>query len=58
MSSGFGSMPRFALVIFPIFIVLAELTKQRDADEVLTIILALFQGCLMVFWSNGFSLVI
>jgi len=58
MLSGFGSMPLFALAVFPIFIVLAELIKQHDIDKVLTIILALFQGCLMVFWSKGLSFVI
>jgi Gpi18-like mannosyltransferase len=52
------SMPRYALVVFPFYILFAQLTKERARDDVLTIFLALLQGCLMVFWSNGFALVI
>lgn len=56
--SGLYSMPRITLVIFPLFILLARLTKQSDLDQMLVIFLALLQGCLMVFWSNGFSVII
>jgi hypothetical protein len=52
------SMPRYALVVFPFFILFAQLTKERPINDVLTIILALLQGCLMIFWSNGFTLII
>ncbi|MCX6678214.1 MAG: hypothetical protein NTU95_09780 [Methanothrix sp.] len=56
--SGLYSMPRFALVIFPLFILLAQMTKESNTDQVLVIFLALLQGCLMVFWSNGFPVII
>ena len=52
------SMPRYALVVFPFFILFAQLTKERPIDDMFTICLALLQGCLMVFWCNGFTLII
>lgn len=52
------SMPRYALVVFPFFILFAQLTEERPIDDMFTIFLALLQGCLMVFWSNGFSLIV
>lgn len=53
-----SSMTRFALVIFPFYILLAKLSKNHYIDQALTIFLALFQGFLMVFWSAGFKLII
>jgi Gpi18-like mannosyltransferase len=58
LSSGLYSMPRFALVGFPLFILFAKLTEEKDIDEILIISLALLQGCLMVFWSNGTNLIV
>lgn len=55
---GLISMPRLALVAFPLFIIFAKLTKDDKIDDALTIFLALLQGCLMVLWSNGFTLII
>lgn len=52
------SISRYALVIFPFFILFAKLGKNDYIDKSLTLFLALLQGCLMVFWSNGFSLII
>lgn len=52
------SMPRYTLVVFPFFIIFAQLTKEHPTDDMLASFLALLQGCLMVFWSNGFALII
>lgn len=51
-------MGRFTLVIFPLYIIFAKLGKNRHLDQIITISLALFQGLLMVFWSNGFYLIV
>jgi len=56
--TGIDSMPRYALVVFPFYILFAQMTKERYIDDIFTILLALLQGCLMVFWSNGFTLII
>lgn len=52
------SMPRFSVVVFPIYILLAKLARNSWIDQIMTALLCLFQGCLMVFWSNGFALVV
>lgn len=52
------SMPRYTLVVFPFFIIFAQLAREHPTDDMLTSFLALLQGCLMVFWSNGFTLII
>ena len=52
------SMPRYSLVVFPIYILLAKLARNNWLDQTLTAVLCLFQGWLMVFWSNGFTLVV
>lgn len=52
------SMPRYELTIFPLFILLAKLSKNDWIDQMMTLFLALLQGFLMVFWSNGFRLII
>ena len=58
LSTGLYSMPRYALVVFPFFILFAEITKENYIDTMFTIYLSLLQGCLMVFWCNAFYLVI
>ena len=95
LSTGIMSMPRFILVIFPLYILFADITKNhvidekttstRDAkngkilqtlneqkmhpnsqsnsmnqysEELVTLTFALFQGFLMVFWTNGSWLVV
>jgi hypothetical protein len=55
---GINSMPRYLLVVFPLFILFARLGKDDRVDQALTIMLALLQGFLMVFWTTGFTLVI
>ena len=58
LSSGIFSMPRFMLPIFPLYIILAKLSKNEQFNQVATISLALIQGFLMVFWAGGFRLII
>lgn len=58
LSTGIQSMPRYILVIFPIYILLAGITKDRISEDLFTISFALLQGFLMVFWTNSFYLVI
>jgi hypothetical protein len=58
LSTSLDSMPRFLLAVFPIPILLAVFTKSRRFDEALAAGLALLQGFLMVFWANGFKLVV
>ncbi|WP_410509787.1 hypothetical protein RSJ42_06090 [Methanosarcina hadiensis] len=58
LSTGIQSMPRFVLVIFPIYILFSSMTKDRINDDLVTIFFALMQGCLMVFWTNSFDLVV
>jgi hypothetical protein len=58
LAGGLQSMPRYLLAVFPIPILLAVFTKNRRVDEALTAGLALLQGFLMVFWANGFKLVV
>jgi hypothetical protein len=58
LATGLVSMPRYLLAVFPIPILLARLGERRSVDEILTVTLALVQGFLMVFWANGFKLVV
>ncbi|MHA2219277.1 MAG: hypothetical protein ACXACY_25455 [Candidatus Hodarchaeales archaeon] len=44
------SMPRYILIIFPLYILFAKLSKNPQVDQLLTISLALIQGFLMVYW--------
>lgn len=53
LSATFGGMHRYSLVVFPLYIILAKLSKDRRFDQFTTITLALLQGCLMVIWANG-----
>lgn len=56
-----GSMTgttRFALVIFPFYILFARWGRHRYIDQIFTILLSILQGFLMVFWAAGFELVV
>lgn len=53
-----NSMLRYILPIFPFFIALALLSKNKTSEELLIISLALLQGFLMVFWTNGLHLIV
>ena len=52
------SMPRFAMVAFPFFILMAKIPEASPWNQALIIVLALLQGCLMVFWTNNFMVII
>jgi hypothetical protein len=52
------SMLRYMVVLFPLFILSARLGQNRTVDQLMTVTFALVQAFLMVFWSNGFTLVV
>ena len=52
------SMLRFALVAFPLFILMAKIPEASPWNQALILVLALLQGCLMVFWTNNFMVII
>jgi len=58
LCTGIQSMPRFILVIFPIYILFADITKNHISEDLVTLSFALLQGFLMVFWTNSFNLVV
>jgi hypothetical protein len=49
---GYQSLIRYAVVIFPVALVLAVWSKRREIDTYLTAGLALVQGALFVVWLN------
>ena len=52
-------LSRYCLVVFPIYIILARMFPQDKAwHQAAVIFMTLLQGFLMVFWSNGFTVVI
>jgi hypothetical protein len=54
-----GSMVRYAVVIFPLYIVAARFARERPGlDQALTIALALLQGFLMSHWVHNSLLVV
>jgi hypothetical protein len=53
MSTGLQSILRLTLPIFPIYLILAKITKIEWLDQTLTITLALIQGALMIAWVAG-----
>jgi hypothetical protein len=52
------SMPRYTVVLFPFFILFAHLGKDKKVDTAFTIIFSMLQGCFMIFWSVGSTLMI
>ncbi|MDQ7822225.1 MAG: hypothetical protein RDV48_05460 [Candidatus Eremiobacteraeota bacterium] len=61
LSGGFVlvlSMLRYMLVIFPLALLFAKLSRDPETDTLFTVSLALLQGFLMVFWSNRFDMLI
>lgn len=58
LTAGIDSMARYVLPIFPLYIVLANLGRQDAWDDGITLFLGLLQGCLMVYWCTGQSLVV
>jgi hypothetical protein len=53
MSTGLQSILRLTLPIFPIYLILARVSKREWLDQTLTITLALIQGALMIAWVAG-----
>jgi len=48
------SMPRYLSVVFPLAIILSKVrSKNPLIDGVTSVVLAILQGGLMVFWTNG-----
>lgn len=58
LATGIDSIARFTLPIFPLFIVLAKLSQDKSWDDALTLFLGFLQGCLMVYWCTGRTLVV
>jgi hypothetical protein len=51
-------MMRYASAVFPVFIACAIAGRNQSVNTFLTSLFLLLQGFLMVFWCNGFSLII
>jgi hypothetical protein len=58
LSTGLMSMPRYTVVLFPVFILFAQLGKDKKVDTAFTIIFSVLQGCFMIFWSIGATLIV
>ena len=58
LSTGLLSMPRYLTIIFPIYIALGKIAKNKTADIFLSIFLCFLQIVMMGLWSVGFGLVI
>jgi hypothetical protein len=50
--TGFAGMHRYILVVFPMYIVLAKLSRNKYFDQIATVGLCLLQGAFMVIWTN------
>lgn len=57
-SSALAGTLRFMVPIFPLYILLAKLGKNRHFDLLATAFLLLLQGFLMVFWTVGAGMII
>lgn len=49
---------RYTMVAFPLFILMAKIPETSPWNQALILALALLQGCLMVFWTNNFLVII
>jgi hypothetical protein len=58
LCTGLLSLPRFTVVLFPLFIILAVMGRRPAVDQGATVFCALLQGFIMVFWNAGSTLVI
>ena len=52
------SMARFLVPIFPLYLVMARMSEEGRFHQAIVLFLALFQGCLMLLWTNGFVITI
>jgi hypothetical protein len=51
-------MPRYLLPIFPLYILIAQLTRNPELDQVYTVLFALLQGGLSIFWFCGYNSIV
>ena len=58
LAAGIDSLARYTLPIFPLYIVLANIGRHESWDDGITVFLGFLQGCLMVYWCTGQSLVV
>ena len=57
LSTALTSMPRFILIIFPLFIGLGVLEEKHPSlGKLILMVTALLQGFMLVFWTSGFDL--
>ncbi|HLD51109.1 hypothetical protein A3K34_01690 [candidate division WWE3 bacterium RIFOXYC1_FULL_40_10] len=55
--TGLTSMPRYILVIFPIYIMLGLIAKRNlNLANLLLFVMAITQGMMLVFWTSGLDL--
>lgn len=52
------NLVRYSMVAFPLFILMAKIPESSPWNQALIIVLALLQGCLMVFWTNNFMVIL
>lgn len=50
LTTSIAGTGRYTLVLFPFFMLFADLSKNDAVDTLLTISFALIQGCLIIFW--------
>lgn len=55
LSAQLDSIPRYLVVVFPFYIVLARLHRRPALDQQATVLCAITQGFLMVAWAIGFE---
>jgi hypothetical protein len=53
LTGSLQSSPRYALIVFPLFIILAKLSSDKEFDQYTMITLTLVQGFMMVLWTCG-----
>lgn len=60
LSTGIQSMPRYILVIFPLYILFADISKNRLSEDFFLhyFFCSYARLFLMVFWTNSFNLVV
>lgn len=58
LAAGIDSIPRYTLPIFPLFIILAHIGRNKAWDDGITLFLGFLQGCLMLYWCTGQALVV
>jgi len=52
------SMPRYVVPVFPFYLICAGMGGNARFHQAVMMALALFQGCLMVFWTNALRITV